>query len=248
MLGIEILGANILAVKASPDMERALETETREKLQQEADQAIFERRNFAVEQEPRIKESELNTEIAIEEKRKSLIEQKTANDKKQAETQGYILETTLKPYKDLDWKTLTALTNSGDSKYKISFNNLIEEQSSSGLIVSTKAGSTGWLSSVFNMAYGITSMFERDILPKYPKLKDQELLFAVRESFKSIKTQIGFTAGLIQAHKKLVLESYMPTNGVIFSDGIERDFLRFNSGAIAEIGLAKETATLVSKN
>lgn len=156
MLGIEILGANILAIQATPEMARALETETREKLQQEADQAIYERRNFAVEQERKIKESELNTEIAVEEKqkqiaekkmesevqkadndrklremkleadisvenqRKQLIEQKTANDKKEAETQGYVIETTLKPYKDIDWKTLTALNNNSDPKFNIS--------------------------------------------------------------------------------------------------------------------------------
>lgn len=156
MLGIEILGANILAIQATPEMARALETETREKLQQEADQAIYERRNFAVEQERKIKESELNTEIAVEEKqkqiaekkmesevqkaenerklremkvladiavenqRKQLIEQKTANDKKEAETQGYVIETTLKPYKDIDWKTLTALSNNPDPKFNIS--------------------------------------------------------------------------------------------------------------------------------
>ncbi|MDR0467412.1 MAG: hypothetical protein LBG67_01010 [Campylobacteraceae bacterium] len=156
MFGIEILGVSILAVQATPEMTRALETETREKLQQEADHAIYERRNFAVEQERKIKESELNTEIAIEEKqkqieekqmesevqraenerrlremkleadiavenqRKQLIEQKTANDKKEAETQGYIIETTLKPYKDIDWKTLTALNNNLDPKFNIS--------------------------------------------------------------------------------------------------------------------------------
>ncbi|GAK98693.1 NrtR-regulated hypothetical OrfX [Nonlabens ulvanivorans] len=156
MLGIEILGANILAVQATPEMSRALETETREKLQQEADQAIYERRNFAVEQERIIKESELNTEIAVEEKqkqiaekkmesdvqnadnqrklremqldadisienqRKSLIEQKTENDKKEAETKGYVLETTLKPYRDMDWKTLTALNNNSDPRFNIS--------------------------------------------------------------------------------------------------------------------------------
>lgn len=156
MLGIDILGANILGVQATPEMARALETETREKLQQEADQAIYERRNFAVEQERKIKESELNTEIAVEEKqkqiaekkmeaevqkadndrklremklaadialenqRKQLIEQKTANDKKEAETQGYVIETTLKPYKDIDWKTLTALQNNPDPKFNIS--------------------------------------------------------------------------------------------------------------------------------
>jgi hypothetical protein len=72
MLGIEIVGANILGISATPEMARALETDTREKLQQEADQAIYERRNFAVEQERRIKESELNTEIAVEEKQNGI--------------------------------------------------------------------------------------------------------------------------------------------------------------------------------
>ena len=136
-------------------MARALETETRERLQQEADQAIYERRNFAVEQERKIKESELNTEIAVEEKqkqiaekkmesdvqkaendrklremqlaadiaveeqRKLLIEQKTENDKKEAETQGYVLETTLKPYREMDWRVLTALNNNADPKFNI---------------------------------------------------------------------------------------------------------------------------------
>lgn len=156
MLGIEILGTNILAIQATPEMTRALETETREKLQQEADQAIYERRNFAVEQERKIKESELNTEIAVEEKqkqiaekkmesevqkaenerklremklaadiavenqRKQFIEQKTENDKKEAETQGYVIETTLRPYKEIDWKILTALNNNSDPKFNIS--------------------------------------------------------------------------------------------------------------------------------
>lgn len=155
MLGIEILGANILAISATPEMSRALETETREKLQQEADQAIYERRNFAVEQERKIKETELNTEIAVEEKQKQIaekkmesevqkadndrklremnlqadiavenqrklfIEQKTANDKKEAETQGFVIEATLKPYKDIDWKILTALNNNPDPRFNI---------------------------------------------------------------------------------------------------------------------------------
>ena len=144
-----------MAIKATPEMARALETETREKLQQDADQAIYERRNFAVEQERKIKETELNTEIAVEEKkkqidekkmeteiqqadndrklremkvqadiavenqRKLLIDQKTANERKEAETQGFVIETTLKPYKDIDWKTLTALNNNPDPRFNI---------------------------------------------------------------------------------------------------------------------------------
>lgn len=155
ILGIEILTVSILAIKATPEMARALEAETREKLSQEADQAVYERRNFAVEQERRIKESELNTEIAVEEKKKQinekrmeaevqkatnervlremkvqadiaieeqrnlLIEQQTANARKEADAQGYVLETTLKPYKDMDWRMITALNNNPDPKFNI---------------------------------------------------------------------------------------------------------------------------------
>ena len=156
LLGIEILGVNVLSVSPTPEMKRALETETREKLQQEADQAVYERRNFAVEQERKIKESELNTEIAVEEKqkqiaekkmesdvlkaenqrklremrlqadisvenqRKELIDQKTENDRKEAETKGFVLETTLKPYKEIDWKILSALNGNDNPSANIS--------------------------------------------------------------------------------------------------------------------------------
>jgi len=132
------------------------------------------------------------------------------------------------------------------SRYRISFNNSTEEHSSSGLIVSTPAGSTGWLSSVFNMAYGIAGMFEKEIHLKQPKIGAQELIFAVREPFQSIRTQTGITAGVINGQQLLRLESLMPSSGVIFSDGIETDFLNFNSGAVATIGVAPETACLVS--
>jgi len=74
MLGVEILSVDVLAVRATPEMAKALEAETRESLQQESDQAIYERRNFAVEQERKIKESELNTEIALQEKQKQINE------------------------------------------------------------------------------------------------------------------------------------------------------------------------------
>jgi len=133
------------------------------------------------------------------------------------------------------------------SRYRIIFGEKNEEQSSSGLIVSTVAGSTGWLSSVFNMAYGVAGMFEKNLKLKRPKLKDDELLFAVREPFQSIRTQIGITAGLIKNKHSLTIESLMPTGGVIFSDGVEADFIKFNSGSIATIGLANETANLVTK-
>lgn len=134
------------------------------------------------------------------------------------------------------------------ARYKISYNSHKEEQSSSGIIISTKAGSTGWLSSVFNMAYGVAGMFDKNLTLKQPKLKDDQLLFTVREPFQSIKTQISVTAGLIKNSNKLIVESLMPYGGVIFSDGIEADFMKFDSGSIVTIGLANEKATLVIKD
>lgn len=132
------------------------------------------------------------------------------------------------------------------ARYRLSFNGATEEQSSSGIIVSTKAGSTGWLSSVFNMAYGVTQLFEKDITLKQPKLKDDQLLFAVREPFKSIRTQTDIAIGMINNRKHLRIESLMPAGGVIFSDGIESDYLQFNSGTTATIRIANETANLVN--
>jgi len=133
------------------------------------------------------------------------------------------------------------------AKYKITHGAITEEHSSSGLIVSTPAGATGWLSSIMNMAYGITNAFGGNQQLKRPVFKENELIFAVREPFKSIRTQTGITLGSIKQKSPLKLESLMPTNGVIFSDGIETDFLSFNSGATATIGIAPETARLVVK-
>jgi NAD kinase len=137
-------------------------------------------------------------------------------------------------------------TSHVSARYKITYNNKIEEQSSSGIIVSTQAGSTGWLSSIFNMSFGIHNFVENDhSKKKYVKLKDNQLMFAVREPFASKKTQIETAAGIITGHSKLIIQSFMPSNGLIFSDGIETDFLKFNSGAIATIGIASEKANLV---
>ena len=73
-LGLEVLGLSILAIKPTPETARALEAEAREKLFREADEAIYARRNSAVEQERAIKENELNTEIAVENKKRQIRE------------------------------------------------------------------------------------------------------------------------------------------------------------------------------
>ncbi|MES2017714.1 MAG: SPFH domain-containing protein [Pseudomonadota bacterium] len=73
-LGIEILGLSFLAIKPTPETSRALEAQAREQILREADEAVYTRRNSAVEQERRIKENELNTEIAVETKRRQIRE------------------------------------------------------------------------------------------------------------------------------------------------------------------------------
>ncbi len=73
-LGAVIIGVSILAIKPTPETSRALEAEAREQLLREADAAIHARRISAVEQERAIKESELNTEVAIEHKRRQVRE------------------------------------------------------------------------------------------------------------------------------------------------------------------------------
>ena len=73
-LGFEILGVSVRGVKPSPDTAKALEAEAREAILKNADEAIYARRNFAVEQERAIRESELDTEIAVERKKRSIRE------------------------------------------------------------------------------------------------------------------------------------------------------------------------------
>ncbi|WNJ17517.1 SPFH domain-containing protein [Pontibacter sp. G13] len=96
MLGVEILGVHVLAVAPAPEMAKALETETRERMQQEADEAIYQRRNFAVEQERKIKESELNTEIAVEVKQQEITQQQMTSKVMKAENERQLHEMRLK--------------------------------------------------------------------------------------------------------------------------------------------------------
>ena len=91
-LGLEILGFSILAIKPTPETARALEAETREQLLKEADEAIFRRRNAAVENERAIKENELNTENAVELKKRQIRETKMDADRAVQEKQRLLRE------------------------------------------------------------------------------------------------------------------------------------------------------------
>lgn len=131
MLGVDILALSILAMKPTPEMARALEAEAREALQRHADEAIYARRNASVEQERRIKESELETEVAVqqkqrqiretqidadisvEERRSALVERRAENERRDADARAYALRATLEPVRDVDWRTLMAVGGSG---------------------------------------------------------------------------------------------------------------------------------------
>jgi NAD kinase len=130
------------------------------------------------------------------------------------------------------------------ARYRIAFNGSEEEHSSSGILVATRSGSTGWLSSMYNMANGlIRAPKEKSRIAK--PLSDRELQFVVREPFQSQRTGIAIASGRMNERAVLTITSLMPDRGVIFSDGIAADHLRFNAGATATIGLAAETARLV---
>jgi NAD kinase len=132
------------------------------------------------------------------------------------------------------------------ARYTLEVAGRAEPQSSSGILVSTGAGSTGWLSSVFNMAAGIGQLVGTQAGGGVQLAwEDRQLVWAVREPFISRHSQANLVAGLLAEQQQLVVESLMPAEGVIFSDGIENDFLQFNSGAIARIGVAQQRARLV---
>ncbi len=132
------------------------------------------------------------------------------------------------------------------ARYHIRYGDKQENHSSSGIIVSTGAGSTGWVSSVFNETSGILAFLGgAPVKPVRMEWEAERLFFVVREPFVSRHSQASIVAGSLLPDAPLTLESQMPSGGVIFSDGIEADHLDFNSGAIAAISIAPEKANLI---
>src|SRR5262249_22255278 len=129
--GVELLGFSVLAIKPEPETSRALEAEARERLLREADDAIYLRRNNAVEQERKIRENELNTEVAVqskqreidetrlsaqialEDQRRQLVTTEAENSKTRADAQAYAVKSALEPLAALDPKALQVLGSRG---------------------------------------------------------------------------------------------------------------------------------------
>lgn len=144
------------------------------------------------------------------------------------------------------------------ARYQLQLNGVTEQQSSSGIIVSTGMGSTGWLKSVLAGATGIVRSAaglqvdaEAEAVIGLAGSGQRlawdhpQLYFTVREPFPSRTTSAGVVFGQIGAQQPLRITSQMPEDGVIFSDGVESDFLEFNSGVEATISLAEKRGRLV---
>ena len=154
------------------------------------------------------------------------------------------------------------------ARYLIRIGRAGETQSSSGIIVSTGMGSTGWLKSLLTGAAAITQSADlalarqsagdllgasraadkRNVRPNLTTdfaWDAQYLFYTVREPFPTRTTGASLVFGRVTPEMPLILESQMAENGVIFSDGIEKDFLEFNSGTRAVIGIAERKGALV---
>lgn len=147
------------------------------------------------------------------------------------------------------------------ARYRMRYHDKTEFQSSSGVVVSTGVGSTGWLSSMFNMASSVSHFAGSRTAGRIDSTRanstrvssgrinlrwdDPSLIFVVREPFISKHSSADIVAGFIEDGDELVIESTMTGDGTIFSDGVESDFIAFNAGSTARIRKAKQHAVLV---
>ncbi len=132
------------------------------------------------------------------------------------------------------------------ARYRILSGANEEQHSSSGIVVSTGLGSTGWFRSLMAGSAAIVSALtgrEVHTLEPFPRDADY-LYFTVREPFPSTTSQAGLVVGRVSAEEPLTVLSQMAESGVIFSDGIESDYLDFNAGARAVITPAAKKGRL----
>ena len=122
------------------------------------------------------------------------------------------------------------------ARYRIRTDHREERQSSSGVIVATGTGATGWARSIHR---------ERHDRLQLPSPDANRLAFYVREAFPSVATGTDLTSGLVDAESPLEIRSENNDGGVIFGDGIEQDYLVFNWGMRASFAVAAEKLALV---
>jgi NAD kinase len=136
------------------------------------------------------------------------------------------------------------------ARYQIRVGESEENHSSSGIIVCTGTGSTGWMRSLVAGAAGLVNALggEANTLatPDACRFEGTEpmLRFFVREPWVSKTTGANLVCGDLYEGDTLEIVSQMPQNGVLFSDGMESDFIPFNSGTVATIRLSDKTVCL----
>lgn len=132
------------------------------------------------------------------------------------------------------------------ARYDITWNKNTENQSSSGIIISTGLGSTGWYKSIMAEAARIAEIFGGSPIADKPlSWGEDRLTFVVREPYPSRATQADIVYGKIDRKDSFRILSKMPENGVVFSDGIESDTIDFNSGIEITVGVADRKGKLV---
>ncbi len=144
-----------------------------------------------------------------------------------------------------DGQSLTALNelfighcSHQSARYVIQFGAQKEFQSSSGVIVSTGTGLTGWARSIMAATHR-----QADFAPD-----DARAVYFAREPWPSRTSGCELAFGELAPDRDVILISRMNEGGVIFADGIEPDFLPFNWGSLVKVGLTKKTLNLVLGN
>lgn len=122
------------------------------------------------------------------------------------------------------------------ARYKIITTEREEKHSSSGVIVTTGTGATGWARSIHRQRHDKLQL---------PKPEDDYLAYYVREAFPSVATSTHLTSGLINAQNTLEIISENNEGGVIFGDGMEADYLSFNWGVRARFDIAEKHLAMV---
>ncbi|MEG1768068.1 MAG: sugar kinase [Comamonas sp.] len=132
--------------------------------------------------------------------------------------------------------------------YDLTHGTHTEFQSSSGLIVSTGLGSTAWLKSIVTGSLAIArtlGMPSAEDAYQPMAWDERALVFAVREPFPTRSSQATLVYGRVRDAQPLRVRSRMPDNGIIFSDGMEADYLQFTAGMEATIAPCAMTGQLV---
>jgi hypothetical protein len=117
------------------------------------------------------------------------------------------------------------------ARYEIKFGSQSEHHSSSGIIVSTGVGSSGWLCSITKMVEGLIRPGQPHKLIALPSATKKELVFVVREAFPSPNTDTSLITGRVVPGKPLTVISQMPEGGYIFSDGVIEKASEWNAGS-----------------